>query len=77
MLFPCRLSTTARIGNSTASTELSHFKSIFKSAIFNLSALTESSPGSPDLKIETKENKSAINQWSLTIDSLLINFQLV
>ena len=82
MLFLCGLSAKARKGNSTTSTELSQFKSNIKSTIFCLSALTESLPSWPDPKIETKENKSVKNQGSLiiglgSIDSLLINFQLV
>ena len=82
MLFPCRLSTTARKGNSTTSTELCQFKSSIKSTIFCLSALTEGLPSWPNPKTETKENKSVKNQGSLiigldSIDSLLINFQLV
>ena len=51
---------------------ITSLKSIIKSTIFSLSALTENSPSSPDPKIETKEN-----QWSLTIDSFLISFQPV
>jgi hypothetical protein len=82
MLFLCGLSAKARRGNPNTSTELSQFKSNIKSTIFFLSALTESLPSWPDPKIETKENKSVKNQGSLiiglgSIDSLLINFQLV
>ena len=57
-----KLAERIRIGNSTASTKVSHLNTIITSTIFqsffNLSALTELSPLSLDPKIETKINKN-------------------